>query len=110
MGHQDANRHVTSSEEIPDSPFYVVMVDTVLSGVGAAHEVGEHTAYVIVYLCDDRDEAEIVLDNALARDDQAEPLIKTEKPIPGEGQHVMVAERSVNQRWYRRGGFAELEG
>jgi len=108
--HQRPNQHVTSGEEIPDAPFYVTMVDVVLSGHGDASEIGEGTAYVVVYLCDDREEAEIVLDNAKVRDDQLDPQIRTEKPIPGEGQHVMVAEREINGRWYRRGGFAELEG
>lgn len=110
VGDGEGNTHVTRAEDIPDAPLYVTMIDPVLSGFRDADEVGSATACVYIFPCRDRDEAEIVLDNAQVRGDQDNPRIVEHKPIPGEGQHVMVTSREINGRWYRRGGFAELEG
>lgn len=98
--------HVTTADEIPAAPYYVTMIDPFFSGWGQAIEVGEDTTAVYVAPCASADEAEIVRANAVARGDQEDVRVVTEKPIPGEGQHMMLMSREGCERWYERGAFS----
>lgn len=95
------SNHAETANDIPDAAFYVTMTDSFMSDWGPAE--GKSTVYVA--LCDNEREAEIVKANAEAREDQENPEIKTVKPLPGEGQHMMLMSREDSARWYEEGAF-----
>lgn len=97
--------HVTNSNEIPDAPYYVTMQDPFFSGWGQADEMGADTIAVYIAPCESEAEANTVYANAMAREDQEHVRIVTEKPLPGEGQHVMLMSKEEAPKWYEPGGF-----
>lgn len=97
--------HVTKSSEIPDAPWYVTMVDPFFSGWGQADEVGADTVCIYVAPCESEAEAKIVYENAINREDQEHVRIVSEKPVPGEGQHVRLMAKTEAPKWYEEGGF-----
>lgn len=95
------------TEELPESPLFVVARDTFLSGWGKA----SGGSYVILP-CDGREEADAVSDNARARSDMkdVDVLDRSEARQWLESKphtaHVGLMTRDDAERWYEPGAFA----
>lgn len=94
---------ITSAEQIPDAPFYVLMRDTFLSDWGQADR--RDAFYIAV--CRSRSEAELVAANARARGDQDEIDVLQAKPLIHREARFGLMTRESSERWYRQGAFAE---
>ena len=83
-----------------NTPFYVTMTDTFLSGWGDAE--GKTCKYV--YPCADYNEASVVAGNAKARGDQSYINIRTSKPYYNSRTHLTKwASKDTNKPWYTKG-------
>lgn len=77
--------------------FYVTMTDTFLSGWGKAE--GKKAKYV--YVCNTREEAEIVKENARRRGDQKYINIRITKPVYSSITHFVQYEtKETSPCWY----------
>ncbi len=83
-----------------NTPFYVTMTDSFLSGWGGAE--GKTCKYI--YPCSNYREASIVADNAKGRGDQRYVNIRTSKPYYNSRTHLTKwASKENNASWYKEG-------
>ena|SRR5215211_2083295 len=94
---------ITTHDEIPDAPFYVVSRDRFLSGWGNS----EGKDNILIIPCDDGDEACIVATNARNRTDQEAVRIFQFKPTLLNNKNTYsLLTKETGARWYRPGAFS----
>lgn len=86
--------------EIPvaKAAFWVTAIDT----------LGQHGDQLVAYRCSDREQAEIVLENAAARPEFAHARIREERPVSTTGMPVRYVE-DTSSLMYQKGGFVRDE-
>ena len=91
-----------------DKKYWVTMVDTFMSGWGHA----EDKINLLIFHCDNLEEAEIVADNAHHRSDQDEITIWTTDPsehFDDEDRfYVQHYNKDSYPRWYQRDYFRDM--
>lgn len=86
--------------------YYVSVIDTFMSGWGKA----EGKTNVLVFECDTKVEAEIVVDNAFNRGDTGEVMMYEERPEFDEKKYfVQTKTKEDYPSWYRDGYFSSDE-
>ena len=96
---------ITHRSEIPEAPYYVVCVDTFLSGWGKA----ENKINRLILPCKDSEEAEIVASNARGRGDVKSVNIHSQKPRLRRPNFSLwqVMDRKSARAWYKPGRWTK---
>ena len=96
---------ITERSEIPEAPYYVVCVDTFLSGWGKA----ENKINRIILPCKSLDEAEVVRENARGRGDMKSIRIHSSKPQLRRRNFSVwqVMNRKSARAWYKPGRWTK---
>ena len=90
---------ITEQDQSPDAPWYVLSVDTFMSGWGPAKGLVNR----LILPCKSRHEARDVAEYARARMDTEDVKIVREKPYPGwrDGYLWQVMDPDDSSAWYR---------
>lgn len=98
---------ITKSSEITPARFYVLAVDSALSGWGLA----EGRKNVIILPCEDYNEAKVVEANTRARSEMRRVRIVGSRPrLRLDVNIYSLFSRKESPRWYRPGGFTSGNG
>ncbi len=92
---------ITTAQEIPAAPCYVLSNDSFMSGWGPA----KGKINTLILPCRSFAEAEIVAQNARNRTDQKRVRIVGNKPRIQSHVYYSLHDRTDYSRWYENGGF-----
>lgn len=91
-----------NTNDVTNAKVYVTCIDKALSGWGFAR--GRKNK--LVFLCESRQEAEVVAANARARKDQRNVRITTRMPRMSDDRfYTQVKSKSDYPSWYKPGWF-----
>lgn len=93
---------VKSIKDFPSAEYYVVAIDSFMSGWGEA----EGKRNKIVLPCDSYEEAEVVLANTESRSDMKRAHITSTKPPMDRRVLYSLFSKKSAASWYKPGGFA----